>query len=261
MAKLRSGLVEEYVLDLCSPEERRLVEDQIKQDPELASMIREMKSSLHKYCQDHRSPPPVELKSSLQAKIKELKSSDQRQALPEEKALIRKLRRHRMAAVAACTLLLLAVGILVNHNVELTNAYAQLDQEYDRAVTDRQLLAKEIDDMGGRFQLVSDLSTSHVHLAGTRNAPQAIGVVYWNEARQEAMFRIVNLPSPPPGMSYQMWADVDGEMKDLGVLQNGSGTWLELPFIENAESLNLTLEEGSGSKHPNTDQIVISGKI
>jgi anti-sigma-K factor RskA len=54
-----------------------------------------------------------------------------------------------------------------------------------------------------------------------------------------------------------MWSDVNGEMINMGTLGTDNEL-VSLKYIENAESLNITIEPagGSGSDHPTVEELV-----
>ena len=112
-----------------------------------------------------------------------------------------------------------------------------------------------------QFDLVRNVKTSHVHLRGSNLAPKALLVVYWNEEEQQAYLNTVALPDIPADKSLQLWADVDGEMINMGVISVEGDELVPIPYIPKAESLNLTLEPLGGSDHPNVEQIVANGKM
>ena len=54
---------------------------------------------------------------------------------------------------------------------------------------------------------------------------------------------------------YQMWADVEGEMINMGVI-NTEEPLIAMTYIEDAESLNVTIEPKGGSDHPTVSRLI-----
>jgi anti-sigma-K factor RskA len=52
-----------------------------------------------------------------------------------------------------------------------------------------------------------------------------------------------------------MWADVEGEMINMGVINNTENL-LAMTYIEDAESLNITIEPAGGSDHPTVSRLI-----
>ena len=63
------------------------------------------------------------------------------------------------------------------------------------------------------------------------------------------------LPEIDKDHDYQMWADVDGEMIDMGVITKGQSL-MAMNYIENAESLNITIEPAGGNDHPTVERLI-----
>ena len=55
--------------------------------------------------------------------------------------------------------------------------------------------------------------------------------------------------------TYQMWADVDGEMINMGLVP-AEQDYIPLRYIDKAESLNITIEPAGGSEHPTVEQLI-----
>jgi hypothetical protein len=63
------------------------------------------------------------------------------------------------------------------------------------------------------------------------------------------------LPDLDAEHDYQMWADVEGEMIDMGVISK-SKTLMAMAYIDHAESLNITIEPAGGNDHPTVARLV-----
>ena len=84
---------------------------------------------------------------------------------------------------------------------------------------------------------------------------------FWNENKENAYLKLENLPAPPAGKTYQMWADIDNQMVDMGVVEFDVRKMISIPHMANATSLNITLEDEGGSDHPDVSQLKVSGVI
>tara|TARA_R110000868_G_scaffold379114_6_gene644835 strand:- start:10 stop:186 length:177 start_codon:yes stop_codon:yes gene_type:complete len=52
-----------------------------------------------------------------------------------------------------------------------------------------------------------------------------------------------------------MWADVEGEMINMGVIGK-QNQLLAMDYIDNAESLNVTIEPAGGNDHPTVSNLI-----
>ena len=75
------------------------------------------------------------------------------------------------------------------------------------------------------------------------------------------MIKIDQLPPPPEGKYYHMWADVNGEMIHVGSLSNDAVNLTSLSFVSEAASLNVTIEDIPDVDHPDVNQLALRGEI
>ena len=65
------------------------------------------------------------------------------------------------------------------------------------------------------------------------------------------------LPELDADHDYQLWADVEGEMIDMGVIAANDPTQV-MNYIPMAESMNITIEPKGGSDHPTVSNLIAS---
>ncbi len=258
---LSSGLLEQYILGLTSPEESEEVEKYLKAFPELQSEADAMRKAIEQYALQHSVPPPAHLKTRILTEIDQL--TEEEQAIREQaihRAHAAKNRAIGIGALAGILLILLA-GYLyqqlnrAEHDLQRLNARFAAFQE---ACQEKQETLKQ---QAQLYAFLNHQNTRPVLLQGTGLAPNAEVIVYWNEAVKSAYVRSLQLPEPPPGKQYQLWADVDGEMINAGLLPKSGKNMYAVGYIDRAESLNITLEPEGGSDHPTVSNLVLSGKV
>ena len=92
-------------------------------------------------------------------------------------------------------------------------------------------------------------------LLGNQIAPDAKAVAYVNHATKKVVVNPQGLPDLSTDKTYQMWADVDGEMIDMGVIPTDTDL-VALKYIDEAESLNITIEPAGGNDHPTVENLI-----
>jgi anti-sigma-K factor RskA len=100
-------------------------------------------------------------------------------------------------------------------------------------------------------------------MKGLEIAPNALGIVHWNQDQKLAYIEVKYLPPPPAGKQYQLWAIVKGKPTDMGVLtlEPGENILKTVPFIANAQAFAVTLEDIGGSPVPTLDQMYLLGNV
>lgn len=259
---LSSGLLEQYVLGLTDPEETREVERHLEAFPELKKEADAMRKALEQYAMQHSIPPPPHMKSKILSEIEGLDESKTGGAPSQARGG----NRSGGWILTLTILSTLALGFLSTmlYQQERQNlqAYKEIKAEYalfrERCEEDKQ----QLQEAQTLYAFLRHAETQPVELSGTKISPSARAIVYWNEQTKGVFINPVSLPAPPPGKQYQIWADVEGEMINMGLIPKDGGRELHaLRFIENPESFNITLEPEGGSEEPTVEQLFVNGKV
>lgn len=138
---------------------------------------------------------------------------------------------------------------------ELQDEFNTLRDDCD--ATETALVAAE-----QRLRALTNPATRSIPLGGTDNAPESSAIVFYNQELDRTIFQAGNLPAPPAGKQYQLWAlDAEGTPIDLGVLALDleADTLLDVDFIENASAFAITLEDEGGKPAPDLTQLQVIG--
>ena len=140
---------------------------------------------------------------------------------------------------------------------------ALLSTQVKHIQTDQKVLQTSTENVMQRYSVLKDVTTRQVHLKGSQNAPQALAVVYWNPDHSTGYLNIVDLPKCPAGHAYQMWADVNGEHMDMGMLKadDSGAILLKVPYIKDSRGFVITLEKEGGSPHPTVEKMFAHGEM
>ena len=92
---------------------------------------------------------------------------------------------------------------------------------------------------------------------GNKKARELKAVAYVNPVKKLSYINVRNLPNLPEDQCYQMWAEVNGEMVNLGVIKEimDKDKLLALPYAEKAVSY-ITIEPKGGNDTPTVQNIV-----
>ncbi len=272
-AYINSGVLELYVLDRLSPDERREVERYADQYPEVKEEITEIEVALERFALLNGAqalPSPTVLEQVLpkvRSQIPPAPAATPRQATPSRPAITPASATSPAALTwILAAALLIALGGLVyfylqaNHRGESINELEQrfstLEQECEQerasTVNDQQQLA-----------VLTDIDTRNVILTGSENAPDSRAVVFYNPTSGEALFSAANLPAPPAGKQYQLWAiDAQGP-QDLGVLSAtlSNDQLLAVRYLPDVAAFAVTLEDEGGKPSPDLSQLQVIGEV
>ncbi|MBB4078151.1 anti-sigma-K factor RskA [Lewinella aquimaris] len=273
-AYINSGELELYVLDRLSPDERRRVEQYAEQYPEVRAELGEIERALEQYAvlqgQATAAPAPSVLDHALQRIRSE-------QAAPTTSSVARpatEASRSGGAAVwalaIALALALLGIAYLLVKSQAREDALRQSStellearQQFTTLQDDCDSIQQRVEENRQQLAVLASVETRNVVLAGSPNAPESRAVVFYNPTSEQTLFSAVNLPAPPTGKQYQLWA-IDGEgPQDLGVLDQNltNDALLSVPYLPGVAAFAITLEDEGGKPTPDLSQLQVIGEV
>ncbi len=263
---IESGIIEHYVLGVATDEEVALVNSMRKEYPEIEAEIDTAEQSLISYAEVYANTIPSSVKQKLFNAINE-------QPLPAKEAAIIEhpetgfVNKFKLLALAASTLLM--VSLFVNFNLfgKLKEAHTQLallQNQKNILVQDMEYKKASFQKTEEKLQAVLNTSTQTVILKGVAISPESRAIVYWNTSTHATYVLVAQLPPPPQGKQYQLWALANGKPVDAGVFNVNNTTETTLQQVKNidaAQAFAVTLENKGGSTAPTLSALYVTGTI
>ena len=132
------------------------------------------------------------------------------------------------------------------------------------ALTQQQIAnAEKIERTSQELAILTDGRNQIVNLVATDPTTGSKARVYWQQESDQIHFLLSSLPKPSQGSQYQLWAIVDGQPVDAGVLNYDSGIQAGKPLPSQGiiSAFAVTIEPEGGSEAPSLDQMVLYGEI
>lgn len=265
---IQSGIVEAYVLGLADAAEKQEMEQLRAQYPELDAAVIAFEDALAVQGKQQATAPPPQLKQSIWQAIEQV---DKAQALTEvedpdvAKTPIHNLPTSNVPSVkrwqwlaAAALVGCLATGSL---SIYLYQQYQNLSQEY---IALEQQKADEVRKYNTLYTRVSQLQESYVKkvaLPGVEGKEGQLATVYYDTQSGDVYLFPVKLDAPPSDKQYQLWAIVDGQPVDAGMLDANCASICQLKNVKNPQAFAITLEQKGGSEVPTLSAMVVLGGI
>jgi Anti-sigma-K factor rskA len=248
---ISSGIVESYVLGLATEQEAAEFEKNCAAYPE----VLEARLAFEKQIEDQAMQNAIVPASGLKNKIwNAIQDDDSAKfvSISRNTTPVKNLSWLKYA-VAAC-LILLAGSAYWNYS--LYNENINLAKNNDSVEVKLAAIEKEIDQLkpNDRVKLVS--------LKGTPEFPQAMTTIYWDSTSHDVYLLINNLPKPASDKQYQIWALLDGQPIDLGMIENEyfiqqKSLLVKAKNVEKAQAFAITLEKKGGNPTPQGKMIVL----
>ncbi|MFK7780901.1 anti-sigma factor domain-containing protein [Psychroserpens sp.] len=243
------GILERYVLGELNESEQKQLEQSLNAYPELQSELSLIEESLEKLALENAIEPSAHVKnlvfekiSRTNTKIVPLQSSSNFKSL--------------LGIAATITGLLLVGSAYIFSQWNDTQDQLKLVEEQNAVLNNKlDQITEDFNTTNTLYTSINDPNTEKYILNGNSSMPEAKLISYVNHVDKSVIVNTSYLPEIDAEHDYQMWADVEGEMIDMGVIDKDQ-VMLAMNYIENSESLNITIEPAGGNNHPTVSRLI-----
>ncbi|MBI5857946.1 MAG: anti-sigma factor [Sphingobacteriales bacterium] len=246
---ISSGIIELYVMGLCSPEEEREFEMLRQQHPELHEAILRYESDMEKNMLQKGVFPGAEVDDKILQRLESLNTPFV--PIKAGKALVKKM--YWLKPVAAAVLLLLGVSLFFNYQLSKKN---KLQAEMIKGTKNISLPLSD-------YAVITNPSITPVGMYGVGSHAICRCTMFWDKKTGKAYIMIHHLPKSSSSRDYQLWAEVDGKLVSVGIINDEiRGRFIEVPDVPaGAVAFSVTLEKTGGSITPTVDETYLKGRI
>ena len=236
---LNSGLLDKYIIGETTPNENLKVEKYINTYPEVEEEYQILQDQLELASRAQSTSAPNVLDAVMDAL--------------DDKAVIQMHTRKRVfnwMTVAACIAALVFAGTTYNfyiQNQSLTKENNTIAEEIFDLRDDINKNNDLLDNVMRQLNRLNNPETQKYVLRGNERAKDLKTVAYINPIEKSTLIDVVDLPELSDEQEYQMWAQVQDKMINLGILDASSRNLKPMPYIENANSLTITIEQKGGN--------------
>ncbi|MBQ0908671.1 anti-sigma factor [Flavobacterium sp. F-328] len=253
-----SGILELYVYGLLTETESEEVAAKAKNNAEINSEIISIEKAIVALSSSFSPFHSVANYEKIKEKL-ELKYAPVIQLEPK---------RNKFQYLGWAASVALLVGVAYQYNeLNQTSSIVAAAQE-DKAKIEKEFNTLKIKNTAVESSLavVRDIKNTVVSLGGQAVSPQSSAKVYWNQETEVVYIDAANLPEPPEGMVYQVWALKLNPLTptSIGLLENFDKNDQKLFAVSSAsgaEGFGITLEPAGGSLTPTMEQLYTLGKV
>lgn len=248
---ISSGIIELYVLGICSPEEEKEFESLRLQYPELDAAVQEYEIQLETEMQQQATLPSAEIDEKILKKFDSLNTPVV--ALPVNKENKRSVSWWKMAAAAS--ILLLITSAVFNYLL------------YNKTKKQELALQSKGDNKptlpAGDYEILKDPTITPVAMYGVGYHAICRCTMFWDKKTGKIYVMIHHLPKSSESKDYQLWANVNGTQVSVGIVKDEiRGRFIEMQNVPaGATAFTVTLEKAGGSTTPDMDEAYLAGRI
>jgi hypothetical protein len=262
---IQSGVLEAYLSGELNETEMKAVDQIVGLYPEIEVYLSGLRTSLNRYAAaTGKLPDEMILKTALN-KIKEDEKGDFFKAMndAEPEVIIKRINVVPRWSIAATILLFVSFcfnaffyGRMVDTKKEL-RAVLESNNELALQVNevDQELSYAEL-----RIAHFLNKDNVHIRMEGSEISPNSYANVFWNTKSNAVFISVDNLPEPPSGHQYQLWAIKAGQAPiDAGIFDHNLLVQ-ELKIIKgDVVAFAVTLEKEGGTPIATVDQTFVKG--
>ena len=238
---LESGLLYKYIIGSASADEILEAEYFINAYPEAKKEYLRLQDNLEVLAKVDAIKAPQKI---LQNVLSEVNSTSTKVIPLRSKS---RTPWYSIAASAAAILFAVTSFYFYNQNQILNNESLIVDAEIDDLRSDIELNNKKLDDLTRQLLKLNNPDSRKYLLSGNERAKNLKTVAYINPVEKTSMIDVVALPQLPEDRCYQIWAEVQDKMINLGILDESERKLQTIPYVEDALALSISIEPKGGS--------------
>ncbi|MEM7484740.1 MAG: anti-sigma factor [Bacteroidota bacterium] len=239
---LDSDILEKYLLGDASKEESLKAERYITMYPKVRDTYMKLQENLEAFAKLYARKTPEGLKQIILHSAK------------KERVATRKLFRYAIAASVAILIFAGSAVFFWNQNQNLQQENTLVSNKMKNL---EETMKNQLEDVRNQFIVLNNPDTKRYAVKGKKEAKELKAVAYINPVKKLSYINVSNLPELPEDKCFQMWAEVNGELVNLGVIKQleDKDNLLALPYAEKAIGY-ITIEPEGGNTSPTVQNIV-----
>ncbi len=233
----QSGLLDKYILDETSTSESLKVEHYIDTYAEVRSEYERLQDNLEIIAKANAVEAPKFVLNNV--------LNDIEKETPVIK-LEKKQRKTPWYSIAASMVALICAGgfyIKSEQNKALLKENQVVVDEIFDLRSDIEENNKRLDNLMHEFMKLNNPETEKYVFRGNDRAKDLKTVAYINPVEETSLIDVVSLPQLPENQTYQLWAEMQDRMVNLGILDASQKQLQSVPYVKDALALSITIEQ------------------
>lgn len=247
---LESNLLNKYLVGDTSVEETQEVERYIKNFPEVATAYEKLQRNLELIAKAGAVDVPNNVLSNILDALDESNETKVIQLVQN-----RKTPWYSIAASAAAVLFAISTLFLYQKNQLLMDENNVVVDEIFDLRSDIQNNNAKLDELSREFNKLNNPDARKYVMSGNDRAKDLKTVAYINPVEKTTMIDVISLPQLPEDQHYQIWAELQDRMVNLGILDKSERKLRPIPYMEDALALSIKIGT-NGTENDTNDNSV-----
>lgn len=253
---LKSDLLNKYLVGETSMTETKEVEFFISNYPEAAEAYEKLQLNLEIIAKAGAKDIPSDVLKQI------LKAIDE----PTPAQVInlvhkRKFSWYSIAASAAAVLFAFSTFMLYQKNLKLNEENNIVVDEIFDLRSDIENNNSRLTELSEQLMKLNNPDAKKYVFNGNDRAKDLKTVAYINPVDKTSMIDVITLPQLPEEQHYQIWAELQDRMVNLGILDESDRKLKQIPYVEDALALSIKIgKKGEETNENNAEVAEISLK-
>ncbi|NRR91147.1 anti-sigma factor [Winogradskyella undariae] len=253
---LNSDLLQKYLIGETSTAESKEVEYFISSYPEATEAYEKLQDNLEIIAKAGAVDLPKDFLNDILESLEET---------TEPKVIHitqnRKTPWYSFAASAAAVIFAVTSFMFYQKNEELKNENNVVVDEIFDLRGDIESNNSKLDELSRELLKLNNPDSKKYVINGNDRAKNLKTVAYINPIEKTSMIDVITLPQLPKEQQYQIWAELQDRMVNLGILDESDRKLKQIPYMEDALALSIKIgTKGDNASENDTEVAEISLK-
>ncbi len=249
---LKSDLLDKYILGTADASEILEVEHFISKYPEAHDEYIRLQDNLEILAKSNAVEAPQFILDSIHKAIEKEETKKETPVISLTQTRVKRKKtwyRYSIAASIVAFIFASAAFLLYQQNILLQQENQVVVDELFDLRNDIENNNEKLDNLMRQFMKLNNPETEKYVLRGNDRAKDLKTVAYINAVDKTSMIDVVSLPQLPEDQTYQIWAELQGKMVNLGILDASDRKLKPIPYMEDALGLSITIESKEGQNN------------
>jgi len=253
---LNSNLLNKYLVGDTSLEESKEVERFISNHPEATQAYEKLQGNLEIIAKTGAVDVPNHILGEILESLEETNDTKVIQLVQN-----RKTPWYSIAASAAAVLFAATSFMLYQKNAELNSENNIVVEEIYDLRSDIESNNSKLDQLSRELLKLNNPNSRKYVINGNERAKNLKTVAYINSVEKTSMIDVITLPQLPEEQHYEIWAELQDRMVNLGILDESDRRLKQIPYMEDALALSIKIgTKGDNANENDTEVAEISLK-